>query len=535
MSRLNQNPLVEVPFNNFGGGYAGAKGASTLKSNEAQDLDNIVILPNGSGFRNRQGNKELDTNNFTAMNVYTDVVGLGTFKGSSEYLIWAVINSSDDIVVFDTVIGSGSGGLRVTMTGTFDQDDLITFFNFDDKVIGVGARQSPIYVTPGTSGTTLGGSPPAGNFGFAWNNRAWIGSTSANPSKLSYSILNDPEDWSSSGAGFVEPSAGDGDEITAAAPISNNVLLLFKKRTVYQVVGRSDPFAVFPLFNDTGCVGKHALVATEGLVYFITPDGEMKITDGAKIYDNKDIPALSSADDLWNQVPKSRLPYITGFRQTGDSFDWIVWMVSLGASQASNNYAIIWDLVNKCWLKCSTGYNGNAATKDSNGNHYIGGYDYGRVNQLDYTDWYVDDSQGTPTYDGSNKQVAPTDSPPVRWFWRSDDMSVDSLQNILQVQRLNILTNFENIGVLRVSYGYDGIHDQDSKLIDTGSDTFILGTSILGTGILGADKFQTKTIRPLGRGQTLNIKLAGSSDVKSTISKYTLAGSQKGVKDQQVR
>lgn len=537
MSRLNQNPLKEVVFNSFAGGYAGAKGAGSLSPNEALDLDNIILLPGGNGFRNRLGNKELDTNNFTSMSEWDIIVGLGMFKNATnEYLVWAAHSTSDDdIDFFEGVLDSGVSALRVTMTGTFSKNSLITMFNFQDRVIGVGANAAPISIIPGTSGAALAGSPPSGKVGIAWNNRVWIGNTTSNPSKLSYSILNDEEDWTSSGSGFVEPQPGDGDEITAIAPISNNILLLFKNRSIYQVVGRSDPFAVFPLFQSVGCAGNRAVVAAEGLVYFVTPTGEMRITDGNRIYDDRDIATLSHADDLWAQVPKSRLPYVQGFRHQGDSFDHIVWMVSLGASQSTNNYAIIWDLKNKCWLKNSKGFNGNAVCKTSTDRYLIGSYVGARVNELDYAGRFVDDSEGTPTLDGSNRQVAPTDAPPIRWFWRTDDMSLDSLQNIVQVDRINILTEFEANGNLKFAYGYDGYFDSTSAVLPVTPSTFILGTSVLAVDLLGGFRSTTNTVRPLGRGQSFNCKFESNDAVQVEVTKYTLAGRQAATKVKEVR
>lgn len=533
--RLNQNPLKEISFNNFGGGYAGAKGSSSLANDEAQDLDAIIILPNGAGFRNRLGNKELDTNNFTSMQSYDVIVGLGTYKNSTaEYMIWVSFDSTH-LAVFEGVLDSAVSVLRYNPIVNLTQNSLITLFNFQNKVIGVGDHIAPFKIVPASSGAALAGSPPSGTVGLAWNNVAWIGNTTSNPSKLFYSILNDPEDWSSSGSGFVEPQKGDGDELTALAPISNNVLLYYKNRSIFQVVGRADPFAVFPLFQNVGCAGKHALVATEGAHYFITPDGKMRITDGSKVYDERDIPNLGNADDLWSQVPKSRLPYVEGFRQQGDSFDHIVWMVSKGASQTTNNFAIVWDLKNKCWLKNSKGFNGNAVCKSSQGRYFIGSYSGARVNELNYAGQFVDDSEGTPTLDGSNRQVAPVNSPAIRWFWRSDDLSLNSLENIVQVDRINVQTEYQGTGTLKASFGYDGFHDSTSIVKTLIPSTFTLGTSILGVDNLGGVRYLTETYRPLGRGQTFNCKFESNDRVQAKITKFTLSGRQAATKVKEVR
>lgn len=539
---LNQSPLTEIHFNNFGGGYAGAKGTSARQPNEAQDLDNIIILPGGGGFNNRQGNSEVEDSNADLSGYINPVQGVISFqKATTEHLIWCTeIGTSGNVSVLEVDLAGSTHTVRKTVTGGDGQNVIFSMFKFKNLVIGVSDEQTTpfkIDMSGTPSGGDLGGTPPSGKVGIAWNNVAWIGNTSTNPSKLFYSVLNDAEDWSGAGSGFVEPQAGDGDELIQVVPVSNNVMLYFKRHSIHQVVGRADPFAVFPLVQGTGMAGKNAYVVADGIVHFITPEGKMRITDGSKIYDDKDIPALSNADDLWAQVPKTRLSYVQGVRHIGDDFDHLVFMVSLGASQTTNNYAIVWDFKNKCWLKHSKGWNGNCATTVNNGTVYIGGY-LGRLYEQNVAAKYTDDSESTPEIDGADEQVIPTDPPAVSWLWRSDDLAVNSLQNIVQVDRANVIVEYQLSGNIKIAYGYDGVHDQDTKTISVeGGDSFVLGTSLLGgSDELGDNtRFRIRSIRPLGRGQTFNIKLFSSSPVATKLTKYTLAGRQQGRKFQEVR
>lgn len=539
--QLNKNPLTEIPLNNFGGGYAGAKGTSSLDTNEAQDVDNIVVLPGGGGFRNRRGNSE-EPHTGDLSTYINPVQGMISYKkATTEHLIWCTeLGTSGNVSVLEHDLSGNTHTSRKTVTGGDGQDVIFSLFKLGELVIGV----SDEYTTPfkidmsGTpSGGDLGGSPPSGKVGIAWNNVAWIGNTSTEPSKLYYSVLNDAEDWSGTGSGFVEPQPGDGDELIQVVPISNNVMLFFKRHSIYQVVGRADPFAVFPLFQGIGMAGKNAYVVADGIVHFITPEGKMRITDGTKIYDDKDIPKLSNADDLWAQVPKTRLPYVQGIRQIGEDYDHLVFLVSSGENQTTNNKAIVWDFKNKCWLRHSTGWNGNCAASLNNGTVYIGGY-AGRVYKQDDADTYTDDSEVTPTIDGSNNQVIPTAPEAVNWLWRSDDFAINSLQNIVQVDRINVLVEYQATGNIQIAYGYDGYRDVDTKVLAVqGGNSFILGVSLLGgVQTLGdSTRFRTRSIRPLGRGQTFNLKLFSSSPVATKITKYTLAGRQQGRKVEEVR
>lgn len=545
--QLNQNPLKEIVFGSFKGGYAGAKGVTSLTPEEALDLDNIVILPSGGGFKNRQGNAE-EPHSGNISTVTNAVQGIGAFKTASfEYLVWATAIGSDT-VVFTHDLTTSTHTIRYTLTsaGT-GADNIITMFKMQSKTIGVWQnRNAPFKIDFSTeaspSGALLSGTPPNGRFGFSWNNVAWIGNTSSDPSKLYYSILNDPEDWSSAGSGFVNPSPKDGDELITCVPVSTNSFLYFKRNSIYQVVGRADPFAVFPLFQEVGCVGKHAAIGIDGLVYFITPQGRMRITDGTHVYSDqqslrysyvRDIPQLSYADDLWDRVVKSRLPFIQAVHQQGDSFDHIVFLVTMD-SGTTNNAAIIWDVKNVCWLRDSTGYNGNCVTTLADGTVYMGGY-LGRTYKLDVDSKFTDDSGVAPALSGSNTQVLPVNPIPIRWFWRTDDISLNSLEKVVQIDRVNVMSQFSGNGHIKISYGYDGFHDTASVTKAVVPATFILGTSILGVDKLGGIKFSTDMVRPLGRGQTFNVKFEGSDNVASDVTRFTLAGRQAATKVKEVR
>ena len=551
MARLNKNPLAEIPFTDFGGGYAGAKGSLSLDPNEAQDLDNIIVLPKGAGIRPRQGNKEYQA--FTGSSApIGPITALGTFKNAtSEYMVWAASDypSQTETLVFTTDLNtSANATLRYTSATANTQNAIFTTFNFMNLMIGVGAHLIPwkIDFSGGTpAGAVLGGSPPNGTVGLSWNNVAWIGNIAGDNSKLFYSVLEDAEDWSSAGSGFVRPNPNDGDELVALAPVSTNILLYFKHRSIYQVVGRADPFAVYPLFQGVGCAGKNACVTIDGLVYFITPQGRMLVTDGNFVYNSnqtvkysyaKDMPQLDFADDLWDTIPQDRIQYVYGFREQGETYDHLIWMVSSGVGQTTNNFAIVWDLKNKCWLKHSKGFNGNVAAQTSTGLYYIGGYTFGRWYQLDFDGKYDDDSEGTPQTDGNHKQVVPPLNPgSIQWYWRTDDISLNSLENIVQVDRINVAIEFKATGSFNMSYGYDGFHDQNTTPFTVVPATFILGIAVLGVDILGGLKFTTKSLRPLGRGNSFNFKVGGVATVAAQVTKFTFSGRQAATKVSDVR
>ncbi len=541
--RLNKNPLIEVPIKDFSGGYAGAKGITTLEANEAQTLENIILLPGGHGFKSRYGTQQISPVGGSSQNQWDYVTSIfadrekipgfdSTDRPLYAYTMAKATAQSGGFDVINALLwkidGSSSPALtsggQIFYTGsTVTKDFRFSIFPFQGVHIITTKRGGSLSVNSlpakmnfgSVSLTALAGSAPQGEVGISWNNVCWIGNTTSDPSKLYYSILNSPDDWTSSGSGFVNPDPGSGDELTALAPLSNNVMLYFKRNKIFQVVGRADPFAVFQLFDGIGCVGYDACVTADGIAYFITPKCQMRMTDGQKIYDEKDIPKLADADDLWQRIPNDRRTFIRGARHKGKGFDHIVWLVTLD-SGTTNNCAIIWDLVNKCWLKMTTGYKGICITSSPEGRAFIGSYDGARIFELGVSGYYLDDPNSTAIYNGNNRIIAPTDSTAVTWLWRSDDYSIGSLHDIVQANLVNVVSTLSATGTLNLTYRYDGL-----------SDSSAIGKSIVPT----STTHRIDTYRPLGRGQTFGIQLGGSSQVLYQINGFSLLGHQHGAKE----
>jgi len=540
MGQLNKSKQTEITINDFSGGYGGAKSIGNLSLNEADNLENLIILPSGSGFRNLEGTKQISPTGGSSHNIVDFLVGIIVGRGDiaggggsntalNLIVLGAKSSDNDDVGVFLHFPDGGSissGGLIHYTNGTITKDAIFSMFYFQDVVIVTsrlsGTIDGGVTTTPfkvdisGLGATSLqSGIAPNGKVGIGWNNRAWIGSTSADKSKLYYSILNDETDWNGSGSGFVNPDPNGADELTALAPISNNVLLYFKQDSIYQVVGRSDPFAIFELFRGIGCIGNQALVNVDNVIYFITPKGQMRITDGSRIYDDRDIPTLNSADDLWAQVPVNRRPLIRGVRHKGRDFDWIIWLVSLGSAQATNNQAIIWDLKNKCWLRATQGFSANTITTSPEGRTFLGSYDSIRAFEVAVASYFKDDTNSTDIYDGNNRLIAPTDSTTMAWKWRSDDYNL-SLKYISQVTEVHALSKYSANGDIDLNYRYDGKAD----------------SSDITKAVVPASLNLTMQIwRPLGRGDTFGFELNSASEVSAQVSKITLVGVQKGTKD----
>jgi len=540
MGKLNKSSQAEVPLNDFSGGYCGIKAPGTLKPNEAKSLDNIVILPSGAGFRARLGNDEhIIIPSQTTQSALGATWGLSLFEYQGDNWLVSCSDSgglvSNEVYIKSANLAQSSSAVDsvyATASYTFTNSNLIQLIKVNNLLIGIVLTTGTSYIPPFQaamsasgglgSAALFSGSVAEGRFGVFWNNRLWIGNFTGAESKLKYSILAASgvsfaasTSWTNTGSGFVEPARGDGDELQTAVPISNNILLAFKKRSIHQVVGRTDPFAVFPLFSNVGAAGRGCAVEAEGLVYFVTPDKKMLITDGTKIYSDKEIPALGFAQDLWDSVVTSRLYLTLGFRHRGKDFDWIVWICSTGGS-STHNSAIIWDRINSCWLYCSTGFNANAVATLPGVGSYIGGYSNARIYKLDASATYADDSYSTPLFDGSNRQLVGTNPQAITWQWHSDDFNLNSLDKLISAQAVKVSTKLTATGSLDFAYRYNGLS---------------LSSTVSKSLVPTSANYVTAVFRPLGRGQTFGVKLFGDDAIGYQINGYSIIGEQKGRTD----
>ena len=492
----------EIAFDTFGGGRASAKNKTSLDVSEALSLDNIVIKPQGKGFRSMNGNS--DFNGTVMVNASTVVSGLSYYANTSdETFLCAVAGTkffkSDSL---DGTMDDVTGALTITA----GQNNIWQFFTYNDLLIGVGGAPDAPFKFSGTgNGAVLGGSPPSGTFGFAYNNRVFIGGPN---STIKWTVLKDPEDWSGSGSGNADVAKNDGDSLIGSGQLNDTNVLLFKKNSVHRMVGKTQPFSFFQAFQGVGAAGKNAIVVADGLCYFITPQARMVITDGNAIIDNTALPKLHNVDDVWDGLNSSRLVYIQGFRYKKKELDWIVWVAS-NTSSTTNNYAIIWDLVNKCWINCSTGFEGNVFAMDPFGNQlYMGGY-LGKI----YT---MDGSSVTTQASNSAAKVA--------WSWQSGWLTDKSLDKIVDLHRLNSAFTAKTEGVIEVEYGFDFAQNQRSKtfsMVGAGGKWDEGQWDIMTWGGLSDVIRHT---RILGRGNVYNYKISGDDPVDYNMT--TLVGVQ---------
>lgn len=485
------------PFsiNVWNGGYCGNLSADQLKTNQANDLDNIIISPVGSGWRTRLGNVK---QNSSAINSGANIQGLGYLLTTAAAERFGAVagakfyGSSDTCATWTDKTGS--------LTITSGANNIWDFATFNDLLIGFGGAaaspDAPFKWDGSSNAAALGGTPPSAYGCFSTNNRMFAFRTAAAPSTIYWSVIANAEDWTGSGSGSaVVGSVADNQAITGAAVISANYVLIFKKSSTYQMVISTAPFPVYSLFDKIGCVGKHAIVNVDGMIYWINQWNRMVSTDGEEI---KTYPPV--ADDLWATLTSGRELYIMGFRHRGTDFDHIKWCITTSGS--TNNYCIVWDLLNECWLKNSTGFKMNASVANNAGQIFMGDY-AGFIYKPEIAATYADASEVNP---GT-----------ISAYWQTGWINPSTADEIVQIQKLTANYKTKGSGNITITYGFDfGSLSKSLTLsqIPTSSETITSRQSVL-----------------TGRGNYVQLKIAqSSSTIDTSINSVVLRGKVYGQK-----
>jgi hypothetical protein len=504
-------------LDDFSGGWCSNLATTTHTLHQAADLDNIIVLGRGKGWRKRNGNSAF---NSTAMNSGATVQGGGYFKtaADAEYLVAVAGNKLYKSDSLDGVMDEITGSLTITA----GNNNVWTLVPFNDVIVGFGGpptNPNAPFVYNGTgNASALTGTPPSAYGAFQSNNKLFAYRTQANPSFIYWTAAGTHSNWTGTGSGNTSIWKNDNDKISAHAVLDNNTVLLFKENSVHQMITTnliSGAYPTFPLFTDTGCIGKGAVVVLRGLVYFITPTGRMRITDGHRILTETDVPNLRMIDDQWSALNTSRYPYIQGSVYEGADFEHIVWEVT-SSGGTTHDKAFIWDVRHGCWLKNSTGFNMNCLIKTQSGVMYGGGYD-GKL--------YKIDASSTTVTDASNS------SAPINGFWLSGWLSENNFENIKQVRQTTVSFKTQDGGNFEFAYGYDFNAFQATFPISQQAPGAQWDVDLFDDAEWGV---QSDLLRPgnriLGRGNVFQFRIRSQVAFNTKINALTFSGKQYGQK-----
>ena len=499
--------VSQKKINDFAGGLHTTVAITELDDNEAYDLSNVVVSPGGRYIRSRYGNTAF---NSVAMNSGANVQSLSYFKLNSG--VEHLVSICGDKIFKSEMDGTMDDISAPTITA--GQNNIWTFLTFNNVHIGFGgistAPDAPIQYTGSGNAAALSGTPPSAYGAVQANNRVFAFRTAAAPSIVQWGILGSGQDWTGTGSGSQTISTSDNDSVTAMAVMNDSLALVFKQKSIHKLLINtlvSSAFPTFPLFRNVGCAGKHAVVVADGLCYFITPKGQMKITDGVQIIDSKELPRLSYIDDLWSSGNPSRYEYIQGHYVEGDDYEHIVWLMTSTAAGTTHDTALIWDIHNKCWLRHKTGFKANVIASTQSGALYTGHY-AGIIYKQDVSTVTTDASESAMNVDS---------------YWTSgwDDFgSFDTFKNVSDAY-LSYVT--QTSGTLNFSWGYDFNSYQKTTNISQRISGAAYDSGIYDDAIYGGQSDRISSIIPIGNGQVFQYRFR-NYDSKMKVNSLNLLG-----------
>lgn len=505
--------VTELQINDFSGGLHSNAAISELNFNEAYDLSNIVLGPKGTYLRTKGGNTLF---NSSVMNSGANVQSLSYYKkiDGSEFLVSICGNKIYQSTSLSGTMTDVTGAVTITAAA----NNIWSFLTFNNVHIGFGGPSTnpdaPIQYTGAGNAAALSGTPPSAYGAVQANNRVFAFRTAAAPSLVQWCVLGNPQDWTGTGSGSQNISTSDNDSVTAMAVMDNSMILVFKQNSVHKLLVNtlvSAAFPTFPLFRNVGCVGKHAAVVADGLCYFITPQGNMRITDGEKLIDEIDLPQLSYIDDIWSGIPASRLEYIQGHYVHGYDYDHIVWIITAAASGSTNDTVIRWDLKNQCWLRDKTGYKANVIATTQLGTIYTGSYN-GFIYQQDVSSVTTEASESSANIDS---------------YWTTGWYKFGSFDVFKTIVESFVSFVTQTGGTILFSWGYDFNPYNKTQIISQLAGTALYDTAIYDVDVYGGQTDKIQRVSLAGNGRVFQYQLR-NNDSRMKINSLTLLGEKIG-------
>lgn len=490
-----------------------------LQLNQASTLDNIILSASGHGFRSRLGDSAFNSSAMVSSS--TPVHGLGYFRkaAQSEFLL-AVAGTK---VFVSSALSGTMSDITGSLTITAGQDLIWSFATLNDKVVAFGgldtAPDAPFTYTGSGNATALAGTPPLAYGCFQANNRIFAYRTSTGPSTIYWSILGNEADWTGTGSGSSDVWTSNNDRLTAHAVINTASVLLFKENSIHQmqIAGLIEgAFPIFPLFDGTGCAGKGAVVVADGMVYFINSRGKMCVTDGSRLFTNKELPALADIDDQWNMVNPDRYRYIQGVRHIGKDFDHIKWFVSYGGAQTTNNRCFIWDRLNNCWLQNTTGSTANVVANTSQWQLYDGQYN-GKIYSLETAGQSTDDSNSSAV---------------IAANWTSGWINRDKFETIKQPRKMTLSFLTQDGGSISVNYSFDSSDLTKTNSINQTAEGSVFDVDLFDVGVFAGSTIDLQSFRIVGRGNFFQFRInSPTTAFPLVLNGITISGKEYGQKE----
>lgn len=474
-----------INLNDFSGGLNTFDPEYISPLNQSPDLDNLIILD--KGFKKRNGDSAW--NSSAMVSSATPVMGMGYLK----------FNSGSEF--FNAIAGtkfftdSGLSGTMADATGaitiTSGQNNIWTPIVYNNLQIWFGGAPDAPFKYSGTgNAAALGGTPPSAATAFVANNRIFPISTTANPSRINWSVLGDPEDYAGAGSGSFDVNKSDGEALQCGIVVGPDTAILFKNTSSHLMVLTRAPFPIYQLQKGIGVAGRNAWAYANGVIYIVTPGLRMKsTTDGVNFttYPN-------DINDIWDTINPTRVQYIQGIYY--QPLEWIMWVVSTG-SNTTNNYLIIWDIERKCFLRCTSGFKSNVLALVQNRRLFCGHYDGKMYEKLKST-IFSDASEPSP---GA-----------ISAYWRTPFSGLTTEIDVTcHPHYIDVVALTESASTLTINYGFDFTSPSSGATYSLVAAGSLWDVALWDAGVWGGQNATVLTQFVLGRGNLFSYTMKNAT------------------------
>ena len=284
-------------------------------------------------------------------------VNLKTYVSTNSVVLGATRYTPSNATA-KTVIAHGTNVYTINdLTGatTSIKSGLSTATNYyfdqsNDQLFWVNGVDVPYY-WDGTTVAVVAGSPPVSKFLAFHKNRLWFVDAN-NPTKIVYSELGDYQNYLSTSFIYA-PSPKSGDPITGLKVFQDN-LVIFTRKTKYILFG-DDPgnFILRQSSGKKGAVNQNVIQADPNYIYYLSDDGVYRYN--------------GSADELVSDTIQTEIDTMASKTTAAAAIHNNYYRLYYrSATGTTNDACILWDSLNKFWLRDSGTYVDKPFVNESN-------------------------------------------------------------------------------------------------------------------------------------------------------------------------
>lgn len=226
----------------------------------------------------------------------------------------------------------------------------------NDAVYCFDGRSRPIKITPGNPSTAAQVSDanmPNGSWAVWFHNFLFIGGDADYPNRVSWSDLGDPDDFTNGVTGYVDINPNDGDTLKGMNVLKDE-LIVFKRNRIWSLTGFGETTFTVSDINEKitgyGTVSHRSIINVGNDLYYLSHvGGEPEFRSLLRTRYGTIVEGGTISDDI--QGTMRTLEY-SQLEHAASEFDGrrAYFSVPLSGS-VSNNLILVYDTVNKGWVK----------------------------------------------------------------------------------------------------------------------------------------------------------------------------------------